>query len=99
MRQTRKPSLLLVFLFLAAAAHSEIPDHIRLIDDISNDFVTSACGRQPATSAIPSEEAAASGPVEGDPPQIVLYFRLRSDAELFGLSGQDYLLLWSIQRT
>ena len=95
----RKPSLLLVFLFLAAAAHSETPDHIRLVDDISNDFAMSACGHQPATIDVATGETAASGPVEADPAQIFHYFRLRSAAELFGLSGQDCLLLWSIQRT
>jgi hypothetical protein len=98
----RKPSVLLVFLFLVAAAHSEIAEHIRLIDDTSNDIVMSACGNQSVQPRAISEQGAptlGSGPVETPLSQTGQDFRSPSAAEPFHLSGQDRLLLWSIQRT
>jgi len=103
MRLMRRPSLLLVFLFLVAVAHAEIPEHIRLGDDISNDFTVSACGRQSVQPRPVNEEGApASGSVlvEVVPARTVQDFRFSpSDAEPFHLSGQDRLLFWSVQRT
>jgi hypothetical protein len=97
-----KTSLLLVFLFLAALVFNEVPEHLRLQDDASNDFTVSACKRLSFEPASISEESApnsTSGPVEADPTRIVQYFRFPLAAEPFHLSGQDCLLLWSIQRT
>jgi len=101
-RRMRKPSLLIVFLFFVAVAHTEIREQIRLIDDISNDFVVSAYGHHTVHPRAVSEEGAptsGSGSVEAVPPQTVQGFRLTSAAQPFHLSGQDRLLLWSIQRT
>jgi hypothetical protein len=101
MQLLRKPSTLLVFLFLVVAVHCEIPEHIRLIDDTSNDFVVSARGNQSVQPRAISEQGArilGSGPVEVLRSQTGQDFRSPSAAEPFHLSGQDCLLLWSIQR-
>ena len=98
----RKRSFLIVLLFLVAVVHTEIPEQIRLSDDISNDFVVSAYGDQTVHPRAVSEEvapASGSGSVEAVPPQTVQGLRLPSAAQPFRLSGQDRLLLWSIQRT
>ena len=95
-------SLLIVFLFFVAVAHTEIPEQIRLGDDISNDFVTSQYGRQTVQPrAVGREDAPTSGagPVEVVPARTVQDFRFPSATEPFHVSGQDRLLLWSIQRT
>src|SRR5882724_4566243 len=96
----RKPSLFLVFLFFFAAAHAEIPEHIRLNDDISNDFTLSACGAQsvqPRTVSADSAPTSSSKPVGVHPAPAMREFQRPSGAEPFHLS--DRLLLWSIQRT
>ena len=99
--QTKKPPLLLVLLFLVTLGFSEIPEDIRLINDVSNDFVVSACGRVSVQSASLREESAVnstSGPVKAVPARIARGVRFPSAAEPLHLSGQDCLLLWSIQR-
>jgi hypothetical protein len=101
MRRMRKPSVLIVFLFLVAAAHSEIPENIRLGDDISNDFVVSAHGIQPAESHAVSEGVAPTSgtePVEVVPARTIQNFWFPAAGEPFHQSGQDRLLLCSIQR-
>src|SRR5712664_997826 len=98
----RKRSLLIALLFFVAVVHTEIPEQLRLGDDISNDFVVSAYGHHTVHPRAVSEEvapASGSGSVEAVPPQTVQGFRLTSAAQPFHLSGQDRLLLWSIQRT
>src|SRR5579864_2287708 len=93
----RKPSLLLVFLFLATLGYNEFPEHLRLIDDVSNDLVVSACGLRSFEPTSISEEIASnstSGPVESDPIRIIQYVRFPSGVEPFHLSGRDCLLLW-----
>ena len=102
MHRMRELPLLTVFLFLVAVAHTEIPEQIRLSDDISNDFVVSAYGHVTVHSRAVGEEEAptsGSGPVEVAPAGTVQDFRLPSAAHPFHVSGQDRLLLWSIQRT
>jgi hypothetical protein len=99
--QTKEPSLLLVLLFLVTLGFSEIPENIRLSDDVSNDFVVSACGRLSVQSASIREEStvnSTSGPVKAVPARIARGVRFPSAAEPLHLSGQDCLLLWSIQR-
>src|SRR6267378_806435 len=97
-RRMRKPSLLVVLLFIVAVVHTEIPEQIRLNDDISNDFVVSAYGHHTVHPRAVSEEvapASGSGSVEAVPPQTVQGLRLASAAQPLHLSGQDRLLLWS----
>src|SRR2546427_9384659 len=98
-RRMRKPSLLVVLLFIVAVVHTEISEQIRLSDDISNDFVVSAYGHHAVHPRAVSEEGAptsGSGSVEAVPPRTVQGFLLPSAAQPFRLSGQDRLLLWSI---
>jgi hypothetical protein len=99
MHLLRKPLVLGVFLFIVIAAHSEIPEQIRLRDDVSNDFVMSACWRQPVQPRSVSQDVAPSGPAEAVPTQTVQDFRFPSVAKLFHLSGRDRLLRFSIERT
>jgi hypothetical protein len=101
MHQTKKSLRLLVFLFLVVLGVSEIPENIRLSDDVSNDFVESACGYLSVQSVFVSDESSpnpASGLVEVVPTRMVQGFRFLSAAEPLQLSGRDCLLRWSIQR-
>ncbi len=98
MRLLKKPLVLMVFfLFLVALGLSEIPEDIRLNDDISNDFVVGAGGhRSVQTRAIGAPPE--SSTVEVVPNQTVQDFRFPLVAEPFHLAGQDRLLICSIQR-
>jgi hypothetical protein len=101
MHQTKKSLRLIVFLFFVLLGVSEIPENIRLSDDVSNDFVESACGYLSVQSAAIRDKGvpnSASGPAETVSARIVQNFRFPSPAEPLHLSGQDCLLLWSIQR-
>jgi hypothetical protein len=97
----KKPSVVIVFLFLVVLGLSEFPEHIRLRDDVSNDFVVSAGGHQSVKPRGIGEQGAipGSGPVEVVSAQTVRDPQFPSVAEPFHLAGQDRLLLWSIRRT
>jgi hypothetical protein len=102
MHLLKKPLQLTVYLLLLVALGlSEIPEHIRLSDDVSNDFVISAGGDQSVQARAISGQGPTLGssPVEAVPAQSVQDSRFPSIAEPFHLAGQDRLLLWSIQRT
>jgi len=101
MHLQKKPLALIVFfLLLVALGLSEIPEDMRLSDDVSNDFVVSAGRQQSVQPHAIGEQGATPGssPVEVVPAQ-TLHFRCASVGEPFRLAGQDRLLLWSIQRT
>lgn len=92
--------LTVFFLFLVALGLSEIPEDIRLSDDVSNDFVVSAGGHQSVRHRdIEQGVTPASTPAAAVLAQAVQDSRLFVVAEPFHLAGQDRLLLWSIQRT
>ncbi len=57
MRMLRKFGLLLMFMLTFGLLCSEIPESFSLCDDTSNDFVESACAREPGTVIAPLQEA------------------------------------------
>jgi hypothetical protein len=98
----KMPSLFLVFLFLLALGISEIPEELRLSDDASNDFaMTASETRSFETSPIIDTAwlASGNGSVEVAPVRTFKYFCIACAASHSHLSGQDRLLLCSIQRT
>jgi hypothetical protein len=98
----RKPLVLIVFLFVFAAAHSEMPEHSGLKENTSNDFVISACGRQPVQASSVSQEVASTleiDPAEAVRAQTVQDLRFSPPEIPAHLSGQDRLFCFSIQRT
>ncbi len=98
----RKPSLYLVFLFLLGLGISEIPEQIRLSDDVSNDFVVTPCGSQSLQSGSLLGDVSpisGRGSVVAVPRRTFQDFGISSLVEPFHLAGQDRLVLCSIQRT
>ena len=89
-------------MLLVGVGISEIPEHIRLIDDVSNDFVISAWGRESLQPGSIGDEGA---PTLGNASLEVVSARTSQDfrfpfaAVPFHLSGQDRLVLCSVQRT
>jgi len=102
MRLLKKPPVLIVFLlFLVALGLSEIPEEMSLSDDVANDFVVSAGVQQSVQARAIGERGATPGSssVEIASNRTVQDFEFPSVAQPFHLTGQDRLLLWSIQRT
>ncbi len=98
----KKPSLFFVFLFLLGLGISEIPEEMRLGDDVSNDFVLSECGTQSfKTGSIMDGATLTSGNESVEPAlaRTFPHFQFACAARYFYLSGQDRLVLCSIQRT
>jgi hypothetical protein len=96
----KTPLLFLVFLFCIGLGFSEIPEQIRLIDNTSNDLVETACGSKHLEPGSLHEVAASGrGLVEAVYTRTFQDFRISPVAEPFYLSGQDRLVLCSIQRT
>jgi hypothetical protein len=97
--RVRKSSLFVIFLFLVAVAHSEIPEDIRLCDDVSNDIAfTGSHSDQPRLVDEEGVPPLASGHVVIAPVETVAYFLVFSTAGPSPLLGQERLVLWSIQR-
>jgi hypothetical protein len=101
-RRLKRPTLLIVFLFIAAVAHSEIPENFQLRDDVSNDiaFTGTRChSLQPHAVDRKGSPTLGSGQVKLVSVGTEQIFQFHLVAEPFHLSGQDRLLLWSIHRT
>jgi hypothetical protein len=101
-RRLRKTSLVIVFLFFVAVAHSEIPENFQLRDDVSNDIAFTGKGCHSLQPHAVDEESAptlGSGQVNAVASGAVQFFRFPSAKGPFHLLGQDRLLLWSVQRT
>lgn len=95
--------MLFAFLFLVAIVHAELPEHMRLSDDVSNDFTLSACGRPSVQLRIVRADDALTPEsclLRAGPALTAQHFGLpQATSEAFHLSGHDLLLLWSIHRT
>ena len=97
----RKLTLFLSFWVLLAVGISEIPEHIRLSDDVSNDFVLSSHGFESfQTSSISKapNPAQARCYVEAVSSPTFQELRFQFSSELFHPSGQELLLFFSIHR-
>ena len=101
MLRMKKSSFFLVLLFLLGLAISEIPEQIRLSDDVSNDFVLSACGTRPVQiSSIKDAATPASrdGSVERMPGRTFQDSPFARAVRCFHTSGQERLVFYSIQK-